>query len=199
MGSDSDDTRLHAQPAGQVYLDSFWIDKTEVTNKMYALCVTSGDCQQPTNLSSSTRTSYFGNPDFDNYPVIYVPWDMMKAYCAWRDARLPTSEEWEKAMRGLDGRLYPWGDEITGVNFIGDNLEDTTAVGSYPDGASVYGVLDLIGNIWEVVNYHGYETSYVLRGGSWYYSTQPLDELPGYPGEELKPDIGFRCAKDADQ
>lgn len=198
----SDDGKPRHQPAQQVYVDSFWIDKTEVTNKMYSLCVTAGKCQQPTNLSSSTHPDYYGNSEFDNYPVVYINWDMAETYCEWRSARLPTNTEWEKAARGTDERLYPWGNESANTSLLNYNSQfgDTTAVGSFPDGASVYGVLDLAGNVWELVN-NGNGNIHGIRGGSWYMmnAVDSIQENIAYPNEEVQFDIGFRCVKGANQ
>ena len=102
----SNDGNSDEQPVHTVYLDDYWIDQTEVTNVQYAACVVGGPCDPPS--SSSSRDSYYGNPDYDNYPVIHVSWDDSDTYCAWRDARLPTEAEWEKVTRGDDGRTFPW-------------------------------------------------------------------------------------------
>lgn len=194
MGSDNGES--DEKPVHTVTLDAFWIDQTEVTNAMYAKCVSSGSCQEPTDKSSSTHTSYYGDAEFDNYPVIYVDWNMAKTYCEWVDRKLPTEAEWEKAARGTDGRTYPWGNDFDGtrLNFCDkncsfdwadkssdDGFADTAPVENYSSGASPYGALDMAGNVWEWVAdwydvYPGGDPNAssdfgqkyrVLRGGSW--------------------------------
>jgi formylglycine-generating enzyme required for sulfatase activity len=141
------------------------IDKFEVTTGQYGRCVDAGVCQIPWSIGSDTRPKYFGLPEYSNYPVIWINWNMAKAYCEWADRRLPTEAEWEKAARGTDGRKYPWGNgPISGnlANFCdvnclrtianpvyNDGYADTAPVGSYPLGASPYGALDMSGNVWE--------------------------------------------------
>jgi formylglycine-generating enzyme required for sulfatase activity len=97
------------QPVHQIHLDDFYIDKYEVTNILYEACVKDGTCQKPKKSSSKTHTSYYGDPKFSNFPVIYVDWKMAKTYCEWRGANLPTEAQWEKAARGTNGYTYPWG------------------------------------------------------------------------------------------
>ena len=148
----SGDATLH-----QVTLDAYWIDKYEVTNASYARCVAAGGCTPPYKNSSATRSAYYGNQSFASYPVIYVDWNQANAYCTWVGKRLPTEAEWEKAARGpVFPYRYPWGDEAPDcrmANFGGTKgcVGDTSAVGSYPDGASPYGALDMLGNVWEWV------------------------------------------------
>jgi formylglycine-generating enzyme required for sulfatase activity len=205
------------RPKHKVYLDAFWIDQTEVSNGQYQLCVDDGECTLPLKTSSNIHPDYFQNPEYENYPVIYVTWYQAKAYCAWAGRRLPTEAEWEKAARGSDGQLYPWGVAAPHpalLNFA-DNVGDTQPVGSYPDGASPYGVLDMSGNVWEWgadwldKGYSYYAESprqnpkgpdqgelRVLRGGSWTFGADRALAAYrlGYPPDSTTLDIGFRCA-----
>jgi formylglycine-generating enzyme required for sulfatase activity len=168
MGSDSglDPYFWGAEgPPHRVYLNSFWIYRTEVTNAMYQACAAEKACPRPEQIYSHTHDPYYGNPDYANYPVIYVSYIDATAYCLWVGGRLPTEAEWEKAARGSDERLFPWGDELpTGdrLNFcdwncpeslkessVDDSYKDTAPVGSYPAGSSPYGVFDMAGNVSE--------------------------------------------------
>ena len=154
------------QPQRSIYLNAFWIDQTEVTNAQFAKCVDAGACEKPLSSGSNTRDSYYSNAAYDDYPVIHVSWKNADTYCRWAMRRLPTEAEWEKAARGVDGRIYPWGDRFDGekINFCDNICEywwkdnrwddgyfDTAPVGSYPAGASPYGALDMAGNVWEWV------------------------------------------------
>ena len=182
MGSDNGEA--NEKPVHTVNLDAFWIDETEVTNAMYAKCVDAGICDSPGRTNSNTHDSYYGNPEFDNYPVIYVDWNMAKTYCELANRRLPTEAEWEKAARGINGNLYPWGNGVPNNNLLNFNkvVGDTTEVGTYPYGVSPYGAYDMAGNVLEWVSslYKSYPYDSVdgredlislgtraLRGGSW--------------------------------
>jgi serine/threonine-protein kinase len=144
--ADDDETPQH-----RVFEEAFWIDKTEVTNAQYKKCVSAGVCSLPEGAGSDTHNTYYGDPEFDDYPVINVTWRQAQQYAEWVGARLPTEAEWEYAARGPNGYIYPWGnrpptDSLANYRgFVGD----TTAVGSYPDGASWCGALDMAGNVWE--------------------------------------------------
>ncbi len=156
------------QPPHNVQLDAYWIDQVEITNSMYALCVNADVCRPPRKLSSDNREHYYDNPDFRDYPVVYVAWADADAYCRWAERRLPTEAEWEYVARGDDERNYPWGDEAP--NAYNSNAEntvgDTSRVGSYAEGASPFGALDLAGNVWEWV---------ADRYDAAYYKKSPLE------------------------
>lgn len=199
------------KPAREVDLDAFWIDETEVTNRMYALCVKAGACAAPADLSSYTRGRYYLDAEYADYPVIHVAWQDAHGYCAWAGRALPVEAQWEKAARGADARLYPWGDQPPGQNLLNNFdvsfLEDTVQVGSYPQGAGPYGALDMAGNVWEWTAdwfdvYPGgdpaasesYGQIYkVLRGGSFVDAADATTRYGNNPDLQMH-DIGFRCA-----
>lgn len=214
MGSSNADSQASSneKPQHTVYLDAFWIDQTEVTNKMYSLCVSAGMCNEPSYKSSSTRSSYYGNAEFDDYPVLYVDWNMARTYCQWVGRDLPTEAQWEKAARGTDGRNYPWGEGIdaTYANY-NSAVGDTTLVGSYEKGGSVYGAYDMAGNVWEWTSdwYDVYpggdpsvssdfgQTYRVLRGGACFSGDSGVRSAYrnwDYPSSSNFY-IGFRCAR----
>lgn len=175
------DTRAASdeKPVHKVDMKGFWIDKVEVTNAMYLLCVQAGACNPPQFLSSETRPSYFNNPEYNNYPVINVTWDTARQYCEWAGRRLPTEAEWEYAARGNTMNTFPWGEQKpdgTRANF-NYMLGDTAMVGSYSAGASPLGVLDMAGNVHEwIADFYGAE---YYAGGPSNNPTGPLPR-PGY-------------------
>jgi formylglycine-generating enzyme required for sulfatase activity len=202
-----------------IYVDPFYIDKYEVTNVLYQLCVSSGSCEPPQSASSQTHPKYYGNLEFNEYPVINISWSMARQYCEWRGARLPSEAEWEKAARSPDGRTYPWGEEAacSFANYsdvAGVCVGDVTAVGTYKDGQSLYGAFDMSGNVAEWVNSLYWTYPYmpadgreatdtpglrIVRGGSWF---SPFSEITTYYRFGIDPSAydpytGFRCAHDA--
>jgi formylglycine-generating enzyme required for sulfatase activity len=174
-----------------VFLDGFYMDKFEVTNRQYQECVDDGGCTPPFRTDCCTidqlvgRPIYFREPEFDDYPVTWLSWTQGKAFCEWRGARLPTEAEWEKAARGTDARIYPWGSEDPAPNRLnftwtpGEfNIKPpygTSPVGSYQLGASPYGILDMAGNVYEWVE-DNYDPNY--------YAISP-SENPKGPAESV--------------
>lgn len=211
MGSAAIDPRADEDefPHHMVYLDAFWIDRTEVTNAMYRACIDAGVCKPP------ARSQFYLQSRYEDHPIIGVSWDQAQAYCGWASRRLPSEAEWEKAARGTDGRIYPWGNSMPTdklANFD-QRVDETTPVGSYPDGASPYGALDMAGNAWEWV-LDGYSPEYysfssgenpisdspvnrrVLRGGNWDSNAEGVrsaNRFWAFPGRNDTD--GFRCAK----
>lgn len=211
MGASASDPEAQPDehPQHKVYLEAFWIDATEVTNAQFARFVqatgyqTEGEragtgrffetitrkwressrvnWRHPHGLFSSLK-------GLEAHPVVHISWNDAQAYCAWAGKRLPTEAEWEKAARGTDGRLYPWGNSRPAgelLNFadrrlpvpwadqaVDDGYRFTAPVGSYPAGASPYGALDMAGNVWEWVA-DWYDEAY--------YAGSPASDPPGPP------------------
>lgn len=153
-------------PEHDVTLDAFWMDQLEVTNAMYGLCVRAGVCTLPQELKSQRRPEYFMDPEFKDYPVIYVTWGQATTYCEWAGRRLPTEAEWERAGRGDDFRTFPWGEDKANGLLANFNMlvGDTSRVGTFPAGASPFGVLDMAGNVAEWVHdYYSFDYSKLLE------------------------------------
>lgn len=230
--------------AHEVYLDDYYMDIYEVTNAAYKLCVDNGTCKPPADTSKYNDSNYTQHPvyklcmdkgtcklpadtskyndsNYAQHPIVSVDWNMAKTYCEWRDARLPTEAEWEKAARGIDKRTYPWGERIgcSKANYNGSCVGDTTVVGSYESGKSPYGMYDMAGNVWEWMSslYQPYpydpndgrenltaSGDRVLRGGSWYDNGNVYDDSAivvhsadryWYNPANSYFSLGFRCAR----
>lgn len=157
MGSRDDvgDDVGNEHPQHEVVMQPYCIDKTEVMVKAYAACVAAGACST-TTAESCHREARLA------HPVNCVDWEQAKAYCKWAGKRLPTEAEWEYAARGNDDRTYPWGeDEPTQANVANAAnvaVGRTLPVGSFPKGASPFGVLDMVGNglAWTASAYRPY-------------------------------------------
>ena len=218
MGSNDNDLEASdsEKPRHKVKLPDYWIDKTEVTNKQYQLCIEAGGCSKLSITSSPTRPDYFTNVIYADYPVIWVSWDQASAYCKWAGRRLPSENEWEKAARGVDVRLYPWGNDPPNNTLLNYDLlvGDTTKVGSYPNGASPYSALDMSGNVIEWVEDFYYSSYFpllynptvpppllvgihALRSSSW--AARKAEVRVAVRHFSHRPDgtynnVGFRCA-----
>jgi serine/threonine-protein kinase len=209
MGSADNDPQAAGdeKPQHQVYLDAFWIDQTEVTNAMFERFVSATGFQteaenRGTGLvldfklgiwkaAQGANWRHPRGPTSDisglgDHPVVQMSWNDAMAYCQWAGRRLPTEAEWEKAARGSDARIYPWGNQgVAGnlLNFadvklkmdwadknVDDGFQFTSPVGNYPAGASPYGVKDIAGNAWEwVLDWYGED----------YYQNSPLENPKG--------------------
>ena len=234
MGTDETDTENRGRALGfprpwfedehplhTVTLPGFYIDRHEVTQDDYLRFVRETGHRPPPHWRSGAYKVGTGRR-----PVTFVDWYDADDYCRWRGKRLPTEAEWEKAARGPDGRAYPWGERFQAgrahLSPAADVAMQPAPVGSYPAGASPYGVLDMVGNVWEWTEswYLAYPGSglrkadfgmkyRVVRGLS-YHS---LGHYPGGaykrvlevyarastrsfdpPSERLE-DLGFRCVK----
>ena len=212
-------------PPHQVTVSAFWLDEHEVTNAAYRECVSAQVCEAPheserlggsLKVNSATQAHYYGNPQHDHFPVVWVSWYDARDYCQWRGKRLPTEAEWEWAAKGPDGFLYPWGNKEPSsarANYKDAKKGDTTAVGSYEPSAA-FGLYDMAGNVWEWTSSLSAPYPYrldpehedpgskgmrVLRGGSWVDGGSSLHSAlrncagtePDYP----LANVGFRCAK----
>jgi formylglycine-generating enzyme required for sulfatase activity len=186
------------RPVRTVHLGAFKIDRTEVTRGMYARCVAARRC-------GKTAVDLQTEPQL---PMINVTWHEARAFCTYAGGRLPTEAEWEKAARGSDGREFPWGNDAACArgnwgNFEGEgpcagkNPGHPVAVGSYPDGASPFGVLDLAGNVWEWVEdkYDLEPERRVVRGGSCcsYFVEPRAANRNAWDPNHRDADLGFRC------
>jgi formylglycine-generating enzyme required for sulfatase activity len=210
MGDTHGDGEDDERPAHPVTLPAFWLDRTEVTNAQFARFA-----RFARDVRQARRDTGVMEDGKDRHPVVNIPWRVALAYCRWAGKRLPTEAEWEYAARGTAGRKYPWGNtwDERNARFAGNHGSQGAApVGSYPAGASPFGVLDMAGNVWEWVSslYLPYpylatdgreslsiQGRHVVRGGSWYLNPWDLRSTnrefgePGYRSVY----IGFRCAQ----
>ena len=204
----SDDSWPNERPAHVVYLDAYWIDRSEVRVEQYQKCIDAGVCRDNWKYASI----YYGailNPA--KYPIIYVSFNDAYRYCSWAERRLPTEAEWEKAARGTDERLYPWGNEEP-TSLLVNLSGNIKPVASFFPGISPYGVYNMAGNVQEwTADWYGedyYSTSpvknpigppsgqyRVLRGGSWVINEGSVrSALRNWANPDSKLiDLGFRC------
>lgn len=213
MGSTDGDP--DEKPAHRIRVDGFYMDKYEVTVKQYAEFLREEGGDRPSDWQTMSKTAN------QNRPVMGVDWAEAARYCKWAGKRLPTEAEWEKAARGTDGRLYPWGNDPPtplhanyGKKEWG-NHEALEPVGKLENGKSPYGIYDMAGNVWEWVS-DWYDNDYykqspsenptgpstggfkVIRGGSWNTSARNLRAADRYfdpPSFRSQYVPGFRCAK----
>jgi formylglycine-generating enzyme required for sulfatase activity len=206
MGNDGFDAPIH-----NVTLEGYWIQQTKVTNRMYAQCVSVGSCIAPTQELGGP---VYSNPDYANHPVVGITWTQANAFCAWSLGRLPTEAEWEKAARGLNANIYPWGNDEPACDILnfGYCSGRTSEVDAFLNGASFYGLYDMAGNVFEWVGdwyEEGYYTNSALvnpmgpesgqyrsiRGSSFETDPDQADSAIRHYGAEAyhSRDLGFRC------
>lgn len=212
MGSDTSDSAAQDDefPQHTIYLDAFWIDQTEVTNRLYLACAEANRCAPVVSPRPEMTTA----PD---QPIIGVAWPEAVNYCRWVGRRLPTEAEWEKAARGVDARLYPWGNNFEAAQQVNIDFRvgDFNDAGSNVDDRSLYGVLDMAGNApewtvdWYQKNYYaqsparnptGPESGQlkVTRGGAWNVAPRAARSANRFWSFPDRDDFtGFRCAMDA--
>lgn len=209
MGSDKPDEGFHNQgdatPQHEVELPAFYIDRTEVTNSEYSKYCQATDYPVPPHwINGQFR------PEQEQHPVTHINWWEAQAFAKWKGKRLPTEAEWEKAARGTDGRAYPWGSDWDDKRVVWAK-DDPDSVGSKPEGASVYGVLDMAGNVYEwtsgwyrayphsTYKFAQYGTQYkVIRGGGFDgepYDTKTLSRSL-LRAQSRSSWVGFRCVQD---
>ena len=215
-------------PQHTITLDDFWLDQTEVTNAQYRLCVEAGVCLEPSTCTKGDPN--FADPYKAENPVVCVSWEEAQTFCEWRDARLPTEAEWEYAFRGAAGLIYPWGNEFDGTHLnycdancgqshadqrFNDSFPLSAPVGSFPQGVSPLGLLDMAGNVSEwVADWFGdfstgaevdprgpaNGTEKLIKGCSWFsHPTYCRGALRASVGPDTRYDyLGFRCAASVD-
>lgn len=164
MGDGGFDSPVHS-----VSLDSYWVQQTKVTNRMYDQCVKAGGCTPP---RQELGGPVFTNPEFASHPVVGVTWDQSLAYCTWMQGSLPTEAQWERAARGANGNAYPWGSSAPtcGLLNFANCYGRTTNTNAYPDGKSPFGIFDMAGNVFEWVA-DWYDANY--------YSQSPAENPTG--------------------
>jgi eukaryotic-like serine/threonine-protein kinase len=206
MGSDAPDADPDEKPASKVFVDAFWIDRTEVTNDRYRLCVEAGACTRP-------ASGEFDQPRLAELPLALASWEQALKYCAWVGKRLPTEAEWEKAARGTDGRTFPWGNEYDADKANILNLGGPTRATAHAAGASPFGAVDMAGNVWEwtssLYKPYPYDSKdgredmashggRVNRGGSFSFAPHlartTFRATAGHMYRRFR-DLGFRCAR----
>ena len=211
----TDDWWPKSGPAHKKYLPDYYMDLYEVTNAKYKVFVQATEHVLPDDWVKNSNAIPEGKED---YPVVFVSWQDAHDYCEWAGKRLPTEYEWEKAARGTDGRVFPWGNEFDKDkgNTPQHGLGKTMKVGSFENGRSPYGLYDMAGNVfeWTANWYKAYpgnthkdpnegEMYRVVKGGSWYDCTYYRCGIsaPTYNRIFFHPmtknfSFGFRCAQD---
>lgn len=224
---------LSPLPEKKIFLDGFYISILEVTNREYQHFIEDGGYQKREFWSEDGWSyikkmnisipeywmdgeEYHSGPGFPDYPVVGVTWYEAQAYAKWAGKRLPTEEEWEKAARATDGRVWPWGNKFSEsrLNSYETGLKGSVPVGLFVLGTSPFQIMDMAGNVleWTSTRYNGpsleqypYNDEAILRGGSWRYSSEfakSMTRIRHWVGErahDCSKSTGFRLARDKRQ
>jgi len=187
----------------QISTGAFYVDKYEVTNENYKKFIDATGHRPPKHPGKSKYDIWQGNDypaDLAKHPVVNVSWEDAAAYARWSGKRLPSEIEWEKAARGIDGRLYPWGNkfEENRCNAGAFGRKGTSPAGSYSNGISPYGCFDMAGNVWEWSStlYDTKHKWHLARGGSWADGEGEITTVARSNPITASPTGGFRCVKD---
>jgi len=182
-------------PSKTVTLSAFLIDQFEVTNEQYTAF---------TRANKRASPQFWRYPQFNGkrQPVVGIGWRDADAFCRWAGKRLPLEEEWEKAARGTDGRVWPWGNQADDTKYNGRTRANYAPieVGRFPSGNSPYGVSDMAGNVWEMTASVWDADSHVMRGGSFLNTNADVRTMVRWaPRDEIRGSnwLGFRCVMDA--
>ncbi len=199
-------------PAQPIDLPAYQIDHFEVTNDDFMLFVNATGYQTEAEKKEAKKTWRSDVEGKGSHPVVRVTWNDAQVFCEWLGKRLPTEPEWEKAARGDQGNLFPWGNtfDASKANLKASGIRGTVAVGSFPAGASAYGVEDMAGNVWEWTAdpYQPYPNSTyqdkfysdqlrVTRGGGWFDEepqARSANRSAAAP-DSANDDLGFRCVR----
>lgn len=184
-------------PRQQKTLPAFYIDRFEVTNGQY---------QRFVRETGNRASRFVRYPQFngERQPVVGIGWADAERYCRWANKRLPTEVEWEKAARGTDGRIWPWGNAPDDRRYNGRQrgLYAPVDVGSLPAGNSPYGVSDLAGNVWEMTSSPWDSSSHVMKGGSFLNTNADVRVMVRWAAADEENGAnwyGFRCVMDVGQ
>jgi formylglycine-generating enzyme required for sulfatase activity/MinD-like ATPase involved in chromosome partitioning or flagellar assembly len=214
---DDKDARDNEKPQRMIDLPAFYMDVYLITNEQFSVFLNKknpgisqlkswinlegGHAKERCRIQKSERRGYKAENGYEKHPVVYVTWYGAEEYAKWAGKRLPTEQEWEKAARGIRGRIYPWGDQFDRelCNSDESSFKGTTEVDSFLEGSSPYMCCDMVGNVWEWTNSHheNDKDTCILRGGSWNFNNKFCRcafrkiEFP----YNRNNDIGFRCVK----
>jgi formylglycine-generating enzyme required for sulfatase activity len=186
------------KPGVNEFVHAFRLTRTEVTVEQYAACVTAGECKQPREGGAGGSCNWDATGR-EKHPINCIDQQEAMTFCGWATARLPSAQEWEYAAKSRDHRVYPWGNAEPDPSRARYGVTDgTSVVGSHPAGATLEGLQDMAGNVWEWTSSKYDATLTEVRGGSWRNGESRLLRASNRgrrPASERADFIGFRCAQ----